>query len=178
MKKIILITMLMSAVFAQSDCNTRNWQDYYNSDGKDMSGCDLVGADLRRADLTGADLTGANLAGAKLQWADLAGADLTGANLVGADLAGAKLGGNPDLAGAVLEGVKTRGSLSKYQKPLSLPDGWSVVDGTLINDEWGSSNPPDDMMTDGDDPKFDDIDTDSDGCISWEEFTEKSQKRN
>ena len=41
MKKIILITMLMSAVFAQSDCNKNNWRDYYNSDGKDMSDCDL-----------------------------------------------------------------------------------------------------------------------------------------
>jgi hypothetical protein len=29
---------------------------------------------------------------------------------------------------------------------------------------------PDDMMTDGDDLKFEDIDTDGDGCISEEEF--------
>ena len=41
MKKIILLTMLMSAVFAQKDCNRNNWRVYYNSDGKDMSDCDL-----------------------------------------------------------------------------------------------------------------------------------------
>ena len=33
--------MLMSAVFAQKDCNRNNWRVYYNSDGKDMSDCDL-----------------------------------------------------------------------------------------------------------------------------------------
>ncbi len=42
MKKIILMTMLMSAVFAQSDCNETNWREYYYSDGHDMRGCDLL----------------------------------------------------------------------------------------------------------------------------------------
>jgi hypothetical protein len=121
-----------------------------------------------------ADLPGANLKNANLTGADLKGANLEGANLTGAVLAGAEL-----------NGVKSGKIIGR---PLSLPDGWGLVDGTLFKAEWGSSNPPDDMMTDGedpsdmmadgDDPKFDDIDTDSDGCISWEEFTEKSQKRN
>ena len=59
MKKIIL-TMLMSAVFAQN-CNKNNWRDYYNSDGKDMSDCDLRWAqNLKYANLrrSGATLTG------------------------------------------------------------------------------------------------------------------------
>jgi uncharacterized protein YjbI with pentapeptide repeats len=220
MKKIILITMLMSAVFAQSDCNESNWEDYYNSDGKDMSDCDLrdanltgvkliganltgaklanadlkgaqlwgadlTGADLERADLTnadleradlrgadlrdaqfrdadlrGADLTGAdleradlrrmklidadltdaNLIGADLERADLTnadleranltGADLTDASLTGADLTDATLGG-ADLRGADLTGAQLNGVKSGFNigRPLSLPDGWSLVDG-------------------------------------------------
>ena len=60
MKKIILITMLMSAVFAQSDCNESNWQEYYNSEGRDMTDCDFSGVNLEGADLTGADLRGAD----------------------------------------------------------------------------------------------------------------------
>jgi hypothetical protein len=38
MKKIILITMLMSAVFAQSDCNESNWKESY--EGDDMTDCE------------------------------------------------------------------------------------------------------------------------------------------
>ena len=93
MKKIILITMLISALFAQSDCNKENWQEYYNSDGRDMSDCQLQGAMLRGARLMGADLTGA---------------DLTGAKLVG-------------IISGDIRGV-----------PDNLPEGWSLVDGTLI----------------------------------------------
>ena len=96
MKKIILITMLMSAVFAQSDCNENNWRDYYNSDGKDMSDCDL-------------------------RWSNLSGRTLEGANLKYANLTGANL-----------EGVQ---SDNISGSPLSLPDGWSLVDGTLENRE-------------------------------------------
>ena len=81
----------MSAVFAQSDCNENNWQDYYNSDGKDMSDCDLRGVDF-----TGRMLTCANL------------------------------------TDAILEGVESDNIIGL---PLSLPDGWSLVDGTLIEDE-------------------------------------------
>ena len=205
MKKIILITMLMSAVFAQSDCNRDNWRDYYNSDGKDMSDCDLrwsnlsgrtleganltganlarailylatlEGANLEGANLTSANLTtveGANLTGANLTRADLGRATLTGANLIGATLEGVTTGSgaslidanleganltnanltNADLTGAnlkyanltgaklafanltdaILEGVQSDNILGS---PISLPDGWSLVDGTLENRE-------------------------------------------
>ena len=103
MKKIILITMLTGALFAQSDCNKDNWQEYYNSDGRDMSDCQIQGAMLRGARLMGADLTGA---------------DLTGANFTGANFTGAKLVG-------IISG-DIRG------EPDNLPEGWSLVDGTLI----------------------------------------------
>ena len=93
MKKIILITMLISAIFAQSDCNESNWQECYNSQGRDMSDCQLQGAMLRGARLMGADLTGA---------------DFTGAKLVG-------------VISGDIRGV-----------PDNLPEGWSLVDGTLI----------------------------------------------
>ena len=83
--------MLMSAVFAQKDCNRNNWRVYYNSDGKDMSDCDL-------------------------RWASLSSANLTDANLTD----------------AILDGVQS-GNISEY--PQSLPDGWSLVDGTLGNRE-------------------------------------------
>ena len=111
MKKIILITMLMSAVFAQSDCNENNWQDYYNSDDKDMSDCDLRWSNLSGRTLEGANLTGANLTGANLTDAYLDGANLTD---------------------VILDGVQSD-NISGL--PLSLPDGWSLVDGTLVEDE-------------------------------------------
>jgi uncharacterized protein YjbI with pentapeptide repeats len=151
MKKIILITMLMSVVFAQSDCNKSNWQEYYNSDGKDMSECDLRDANLRDANLESADLTGAKLSGAYLERANFSRTDLRGADLTGAFLA--------DVISSDIKG-----------RPKSLPDGWSLFDGTLINDEGENLTPPDDMNADGDDLKFNDIDTDGDGCISEEEF--------
>ena len=187
MKKIILITMLMSAVFAQSDCNKNNWRDYYNSDGKDMSDCDLrwsnlsgrtleganlTGANLARADLGRATVEGANLTGAKLTGARLTRTTLTGANLTGATLEGVTTGSGAYLIDANLEGANltnadltnadlTRANL-KYANltgaklafanltdailegvqsdnisgsPISLPDGWSLVDGTLENRE-------------------------------------------
>ena len=197
MKKIILITMLMSAVFAQSDCNENNWRDYYNSDGKDMSDCDLRGAhlsgrtfaganltganltganlkyanigeatfeganltdaileedatllganltnayltnadlssaNLRRANLSGANLRRANLTNAELSFADLSSADLSSADLSGANLTYANLT-NANLTDVILEGVESD-NISGL--PLSLPDGWSLVDGTLVEDE-------------------------------------------
>ena len=166
MKKIILITMLMSAVFAQSDCNKDNWQEYYNSDGKDMSECDLRGANLIRANLKDANLKGANLSGALLGGTFLIDANLTDANLTDALLNGANLGGaflngallngallsTANLAGANLTGANLTdanlfassfiganldGVISNniIELPLFLPDGWSLVDGTLIEDE-------------------------------------------
>ena len=156
MKKIILITMLMSVVFAQSDCNKSNWQEYYNSDGKDMSECDLRDANLREANLRDANLESADLTGAKLSGAYLERANFSRTDLRGADLTGAFL------ADVISSDIKGR--------PKSLPDGWSLFDGTLINDEGENLTPPDDMNADGDDLKFNDIDTDGDGCISEEEF--------
>ena len=100
--------MLISALFAQSDCNKKNWQEYYNSDGRDMSDCQLQGAMLR-----GARLTGANITQARLMGADLIGANFTGANFTGAKLVGIISG---DIRGV----------------PDNLPEGWSLVDGTLI----------------------------------------------
>ncbi|MDB9722398.1 pentapeptide repeat-containing protein [Candidatus Marinimicrobia bacterium] len=156
MKKIILITMLMSVVFAQSDCNKSNWQEYYNSDGKDMSECDLRDANLRDANLRDANLESADLTGAKLSGAYLERANFSRTDLRGADLTGAFL---TDVISSDIKGL-----------PKSLPDGWSLFDGTLINDEGENLTPPDDMMAGGDDLKFNDIDTDGDGCISEEEF--------
>ena len=75
--------MLISAIFAQSDCNESNWQECYNSQGRDMSDCQLQGAMLRGADLTGAKFTG----------------------VISGDIRGV---------------------------PDNLPEGWSLVDGTLI----------------------------------------------
>ena len=80
--------MLISAIFAQSDCNESNWQECYNSQGRDMSDCQLQGAMLRGARLMGADLTGAKLVG-----------------VISGDIRGV---------------------------PDNLPEGWSLVDGTLI----------------------------------------------
>ena len=117
MKKIILITMLISAIFAQSDCNESNWQEYYNSQGRDMSDCQLQGAMLRGARLMGADLTGADLTGANITQARLMGADLIGANFTGANFTGAKLVG---VISGDIRGV-----------PDNLPEGWSLVDGTV-----------------------------------------------
>ncbi len=106
MKYLIGILLLTGAVYSQ--CNKHNWQDYYNSDGRDMRGCDLTKANLYKADLTGADLPGANLEDAYLRGANLTGADLSEANLEDANLRGA------DLTGAIL------------------PEGWIMVNGYLI----------------------------------------------
>ena len=146
----------MSAVFAQKDCNRNNWRVYYNSDGKDMSDCDLRWASLSSENLTDADLTGANLAGANLtnanltnatlistkltganlESANLESANLESANLTGANLKYANLTGttlwDANLTDAILDGVQS-GNISEY--PQSLPDGWSLVDGTLGNRE-------------------------------------------
>ena len=127
----------MSAVFAQSDCNENNWRDYYNSDGKDMSDCDLIGANLSGRTLEGANLTRATLEGVTtVSGAYLIDADLTDANLTNADLTRANLKyanlSYVNLTDAILDGVQS-GNISEY--PQSLPDGWSLVDGTLGNRE-------------------------------------------
>jgi len=103
---------LDGAIFTQSDCNKDNWQEYYNSLGRDMTECDLS-----EADLSGANLYGANLRGADLKYANLSGATLYSANLENADLTGANLEG---VISSAIRGV-----------PDNLPEGWSLVDGTL-----------------------------------------------
>ena len=62
---------------------------------------------------------------------DWEGTDLTGANLKFANLTGANLA-FANLTDAILEGVQ---SDNISGSPISLPDGWSLVDGTLENRE-------------------------------------------
>ena len=162
MKKIILITMLMSAVFAQSDCNESNWREYYASDGRNMSECDLRGADLRGAVLRGAVLTEADLRGATATGANLSGAKLEGTKLEGANLNGANLT-EADLTDAILEGVISRGIRGE---PRSLPEGWRLVNRELINDGGESFG----GFAGGFVSEFEDIDENDDGCISIKEF--------
>jgi len=124
---------------------------YVNLTGANLTGADLSGANLRKANLRKANLRNANLTRAMLNKADLSGADLSGANLsgailertnlTGADLSGAILSGanlsdsdlrNVNLTGANLTGVvgdEIRGT------PKSLPEGWSLADSILINDD-------------------------------------------
>lgn len=76
------------------------------------------GANLFEAALNDADLTASNLTNANMWGANLARANLTRANLNGADLGGADL-----------SDVQSSGIIGT---PASLPDGWSLIDGTLI----------------------------------------------
>lgn len=113
-------------------------------DGLDLSDIDLSEAYLLAASFVGTNLTGANLAGAFMFSADFEGADLTGANLTGADLGNATLAG-ADLTGATVAdavfmfadlGSATTGnavtSSNLIGVPASLPAGWSIVDGRLV----------------------------------------------
>ena len=181
--------MLMGVVFSQ-DCNRSNWEQYYNSDGHEMTQCELWRANLRRANLSGANLSGANFDMAVLKEANLSEANLSEANLNRADfdmailsaanlsaanlsaanlhlaylnnanLSGANLSGanfdmavlkganltEANLTGANLSEAKLEGVVSGCitGTPKILPEGWSLVDGRLINDEWGSSIPNND----------------------------------
>ena len=69
---------------------------------------------------------GKDMSDCDLRWANLSSENLKYANLTGAKLSGAKL------SGAILEGVQSD-NISGL--PISLPDGWSLVDGTLENRE-------------------------------------------
>ena len=64
MRYLIVILLFSGLVYSQ--CNKDNWEDYYNSDGRDMRGCDLEGANLEGADLYDAYLYTANLRNANL----------------------------------------------------------------------------------------------------------------
>ena len=69
-------------------------------------------------DWAGCDLTGANLSNADLPLANLAGAILVNVTLTGAVL-----------SGATLTGVVSSGIIGI---PNSLPSGWGIVDGALV----------------------------------------------
>ena len=103
------MVILTGAVYSQ--CDASNWQEYYNSAGTDMTGCNLIGA---------------NLSGAILRWADLTEANLERANFRGATLQKA------NLTGAILEEIYSSDIIGT---PEYLPEGWSLVGGTLINQE-------------------------------------------
>ncbi len=93
---------------AARDCSTIEIKP-----GADLSNCDLSRANLSVGDLSGVDLTGA----------DMSGTVLTACNLNNAELAGA------DLTGAVTGGITGT--------PSSLPDGWTLTNGTLVPDTPG-----------------------------------------
>ena len=123
-----------------------------NLTGADLTGADLTNTNLANTNLTAAiltrttltrvDLTNANLtdviSGGLIDspnvlptgWAIVNGylighwANLTGANLTNATLAGAKF------AAANLTDVVSSGLVDA---PASLPDGWSIVDGTIVD---------------------------------------------
>ncbi len=73
----------------------------------------LSGIDLSHTNLTGAFLTGADLTGADLRYASMAGTHLDATAL----------------DGALLDRVTSGGI---FGVPASLPDGWTLVDGTLV----------------------------------------------
>jgi uncharacterized protein YjbI with pentapeptide repeats len=103
--------------------------------GDDLAGANLSGLALANCDLHGVNLTGANLSGTNLNGADLTGADLTGvivddatdltdSTLTGVDLDGADLSPLTSLEGVLSGGITGT--------PIALPDGVSLVDGTLV----------------------------------------------
>ncbi|CAB4851134.1 unannotated protein [freshwater metagenome] len=92
---------------------------YLIGSSANLAGANLTGVDLTGADLTGVNLTGANLTGANLTRATLIRATLTDASISGANLTGA------DLTDVVSSGL--------IGPPASLPDGWTIVDGSLTS---------------------------------------------
>ena len=123
---------------------------YPNLRGANLSGANLSGAIFRPAggsaphqsggggQQNAADLSFANLSNANLRGADLAQAYLWNANLTNANLAGAVLRNsnltdanlsNAQLYGAVLSGVISDRIVGI---PRSLPPGWTLVRGKLI----------------------------------------------
>ncbi|HCE75433.1 MAG TPA: pentapeptide repeat-containing protein [Dehalococcoidia bacterium] len=126
---------LKGAILVDSDLFKANLQDanlektellYTNLIGVNLQGANLAKADLEESSLIYADLSGSNLIGANLMYVDLRDADLTGANLRKTNLAEAKLKGSD------ITGVKS-GEITG--EPSSLPVGWNLVDGQLIQNE-------------------------------------------
>ncbi len=109
-------------------------------DGGDFTGVDFAGVDLTGAMIGGADLAGADLSGAVLHDpvyalvnSDLTGADLSELNLSTTILAGSTLVDTDidgtNLGSATLTGVTSGGLIGT---PAALPEGWTLLDGTLL----------------------------------------------
>ena len=127
MKIFLLIIIFYGAAYNQ--CNESNWQEYYNSEGHDMTGCNLVGADLQNANLAGANLYLGNLYNIDLSEANLEGAFLGGANLYGAELVSTNLNGAFLSATYLYQANLTNANLSN----ITCWGGTFFVDATLDN---------------------------------------------
>jgi sugar lactone lactonase YvrE len=121
--------------------------DGYNVEG-DFSGVDFTGVDLSNVLFgvpgSGPSFVDADLSGAVLSapimgflWVDLSGADLSGLDLsttlfAGTTMVGTKIDGT-DFSDASLD-TEGHGLLSSglIGTPAALPEGWTLVDGTLI----------------------------------------------
>ena len=130
MNKILVLLFFAGTLYPQ--CSENNWIDYYPYR---MQKCNLKDAklgwetnnlpvDLSGANLSGADLSGADLSGVNLSEADLSDADLSRANLKMTNLL------ESNLSGANLESIESSW-IKNY--PASLPKGWSIIGGFLIN---------------------------------------------
>ena len=158
------------------------WADLSGANVKwgDLSNADLTGTNLKRADLKQATLRYVNLEGADLEEAILSGAILTNAKLEEANFARADLYWihltDSDFQKSHLAEVIS-GNIEGV--PASLPDGWAILYGTLINEQWGNSTPLLDeplkeiavSMIPSDILDFKSIDKNSDGCIDKDEFS-------
>ena len=128
--------------------------------GTNLTGANLENADLSKANLKGADLkvsicygtnfSEADLKGANLEWAFLKSANLNGVNLTEADLAGVISG---DIKGT----------------PKSLPDGWSLVGGVIVNKREGIKDESKDVENEAL-SLFDNIDNNGNKKISNKEW--------
>ena len=182
------MVLLTGDVYSQ--CNKNNWEYYYpdrmqdcNLAGADLKGADLEWAFLKSANLSGSNLKGLNLSGAYLQMADLKGANLTGANLENADLSKANLKG-ADLKGSICYGTNfseadLAGVISGEIKgtPKSLPDGWSLVGGVLVNKREGVKDASKDVENEAL-SLFNNIDNNGNKKISkkeWKLYKEEQQ---
>ena len=96
------------------------------------------------------NLAGADLKGADLEWAFLKGANLNGVNLREADLTSVISGG--------IKGT-----------PKSLPDGWSLVGGVLVNEREGIKDESEDVENEAL-SLFDNIDNNGNKKISNKEW--------
>ena len=161
-----------------------------NLSGSNLKGLNLSGAYLQMADLTGANLTGANLENADLSRANLKGVDLKGSICYGTNFSGADLKGanfkrvflkSANLHGANLKEANLKGVISGKIKgvPKSLPDGWSLVGGVLVNKSEGIKDESKDVENDAL-SLFDNIDNNGNKKISkkeWKLYIDEQQPK-